>query len=472
MDLISSTNTKYFFVAIAILLGALVIAEGAVVLGPTIFALVSVPFILFSLYNFRYGTFLLFLYSAVIFQVARMLDSGLPFGILFDFMIILAFISVLFSRNDNNKLDFKFSSSITRIYIITFIYFGFQIANPAATSIAGWLASSRSFTLLLLYFVFLSFFSNTISIKRFIYLWLMIAIVAALYGLSQEFLGLMDFEWKYIYAVPERYSLFYNWGHMRVFSIFSDPSTFGIFMAFSGLSSLILAFGPFNVTKRVLLLLFSLVMFLSMSFSGTRTAYALVMVGVVFFIVLNIKNPKVLAGSMVMVMGFVILMVGPFYSGPIIRMRSTFKLGDDPSMRVRDNNRVIYQKYIQTHPIGGGVNTAGVPGLKYSPSHPLAGRPPDSGYIKTALELGWIGLIIAMALNATVVFKGISNHYKLKNSRLKTYNIAFAIPFFALSVANFTQDAMIQKPIIVPIIATYALMVKIMDIEGSLKETS
>lgn len=452
----------------ALLLISLVIAQGAVLFGPAILVLVGIPFVIFTVYNFRYGVFILFIYGASLFQIARILDSGLPFGILFDLMICLMFLSVIFKFKEDDKIDFKINEPISRIYLVSFLYFSIQILNPNAVSLSGWLASSRSFTLLLLFFIFISYFDSDKSIKRFVYLWLSVAVVASIYGLQQELFGLMDFEWRYIYASPERYGLFFNWGHMRVFSIFSDPSTFGLFMAFSGLSTLVLAFGPFSIVKKVALSIMSVVILISMSFSGTRTAYAMVMIGVVLFIILNIKNPKVLAGSMILVFGFIILMVGPFYSGPVLRIRSTFNVNEDPSMRVRDTNRMIFQEYIKSHPIGGGVNTTGVNGLKYSPSHTLAGRPPDSGYIKTALELGWVGLIIVMVLHLSVIIKGISNNFILYSSRLKTYNLAFIIPFFSLSVANYTQDAMLQKPIVIPLIATYALMIKITEIDKAL----
>jgi positive regulator of sigma E activity len=41
---------------------------------------------------------------------------------------------------------------------------------------------------------------------------------------------------------------------------------------------------------------------------------------------------------------------------------------------------------------------------------------------------------------------------------VRTINLAYIVPFMALSVAHFTQDAMFQKPVYLVIIATYALM--------------
>lgn len=457
---------RYLAISVAILLGSFIIAEGAVKIGVGIFALVGVPFILLSIYDYRIGVVFLFLYGSLLFQVARMMQSDLPFGILFDLLICLMFLSLLLSSGKKN-IDFKIKEPISRMYILFFIYFGMEVLNPNSMSVVAWVNASRSYTLLLLYFIFIGYQRREKDIRHFIILFFSIALLAAVYGLQQEVFGLREFEWKFIYDSPTRFKMFYNWGHMRVFSILSDPTAFGIFMAFSGLSSLILAFGPFSTGKKVLFITLTLFAFISMSYSGTRTAYALVVIGVVFFIILNLRNKKVLAGSMVLVMLFLILIFGPFYGGPIKRIRSTFDISGDASMEVRDIKRIRFQSYIQSHPLGGGVNMAGSNGLKYAPGHYLAGDfDPDSGYLRTALELGWIGLIISMALNATVVFKGISNNYTLKNKRLLSYNLAFLVPFFGLTVANYTQDALVQKPINMVVIFTYALMVNLKSIDN------
>ena len=142
------------------------------------------------------------------------------------------------------------------------------------------------------------------------------------------------------------------------------------------------------------------------------------------------------------------------------------EVGSDASMHVRDKKRVRLQTYVQTHPFGGGLNTTGMNGVKYSKGHELAeGWDPDSGYLLTALELGWIGLVLGIAFFFCVVVKGINNHFSIRDPVLKIYNLAYIVPFMALSVAHFTQDAMFQKPVYLVIIATYALMLTIKNLD-------
>jgi putative inorganic carbon (HCO3(-)) transporter len=127
------------------------------------------------------------------------------------------------------------------------------------------------------------------------------------------------------------------------------------------------------------------------------------------------------------------------------------------------------QHYIQTHPIGGGLATTGQNGVKYSPGHYLAGGwDPDSGYLLTALEMGWVGLIIFLVFFFIVIARGVKNYFALKDPLLKTLTLVYIVPFLALSVAHFTQDAMFQKPVNLLVIVTYAIVIRIPSFEKKL----
>ncbi|MBK6266531.1 O-antigen ligase family protein [Marivirga sp. S37H4] len=419
-----------------------------------------------TLANFQFGVYLLFIYGCSMFVLGKIINVHIPYGIAYDLIILLTFLSTLVNARNKKGFQWKTNEPIVIIQFIFYAYFILQIANPNAVSIAAWVTSARFMTLFLLFYVFIHFFENKKRVAYFNVLWMSIAMLVASYGLFQEYFGLRDFEWKWLRADPNRLGLYYVWGHMRVFSFLSDPSAYGLFLGFCGLATLMMGFGPFSIARKSLYFGMTMFMFYAMSFSGTRTAYAMVAVGIVLFIVANLRNPKILAGSSVLVLIFIILMVGPFYSGPIKRMRSTFEFEGDASMAVRDAKRIRLQAYVKTHPIGGGLNTAGNSGLALSRGHPLAGNyDPDSGYLRTALEMGWIGLLIAMSLNLAIVIKGIKNYFNLKDSLLKTYSIMYIVPFLGLSVAHYAQDALFQKPINILVIATYALMIKLQDID-------
>jgi hypothetical protein len=321
-----------------------------------------------------------------------------------------------------------------------------------------------------LFFAFFHLFLSIEEVKKFTILWIVLGTIVGLYGIWQEYIGLSQAELNWVYSNPGRTDLLVIWGHMRKFSLLSDPSAFGLFMAFTSLAAFILALGPYNNLLRLLLGGCGTIMLISMSYSGTRTAIAMVAIGVAFYILVTLRNRKTFIVMIFAGLGCLAILFGPFYGGTMTRIRSTLNPSKDASMNVRDKKRVRLQSYVRTHPFGGGLNTTGMNGLKYSPGHQLAeGWDPDSGYLLTALELGWIGLIIGMAFFLAVIFTGINNYFSINDPLLKNLNLTYLVPFMALSVAHFTQDAMFQKPVYLVIIATYAVVLTIPTFEKRLK---
>ncbi len=439
------------------------------VIAPFIILSILAAFILgFTFWSYRNGIYILLIYGSSLFLIDRIVTADIPFGIAFDFLILLIFIAQLIQQKGKEPFQWKFNEPIVIIQFIFYGYFILQIANPNAVSISAWMASARFLTIFVLFYVLIHFFDSKHQIKIFNIVWLSIAMLVAAYGIFQEYFGFRDFEWRWIRAVPNRFDLYFIWGNMRKFSFLSDPSAYGLFLGFSGLSTLMMVFGPYSLPKRLGLIFMTLFMFFAMSFAGTRTAYAMVGVGVVLFVLMNLHRPKILGASIFMIMLFTVLMAGPFYNAPINRMRSTLNFTEDASMNVRDIKRIRLQKYVKQNPIGGGINTVGNSGLRYSRGHPLAGTyDPDSGYLRTALEMGWIGVFLVICLNGAIVIKGILNHFRLKNPLLRTYNLMYVIPFLGLTAAHFTQDALFQKPINIVVIATYALMIKLPDLDDN-----
>ncbi|WP_296622220.1 O-antigen ligase [Marivirga sp.] len=468
------TANQIIKVVVLLLLAILIpylMVKTTYIVAPFIILSILAAFILgFTFWNYRYGIYILFIYGSFLFLIDRILMADIPYGIAFDFIILLIFIAQLIQQKGKESFQWKFNEPIVIIQFLFYAYFILQIANPNAVNISAWMASARFLTIFVLFYVLIHFFNSKHQIKIFNTLWITIAMLVAAYGIFQEYFGLREFEWRWIRAVPNRYDLYFIWGNMRKFSILSDPSAYGLFLGFSGLSTLMMVFGPYSLSKKLGLIFMTLFMFFAMSFAGTRTAYAMVAVGVVLFVLMNLHKPKILGASIFMIMLFTVLMVGPFYNAPINRMRSTLNFSEDASMNVRDIKRIRLQKYVKQNPIGGGINTAGNSGLRYSRGHPLAGTyDPDSGYLRTALEMGWLGVFLVICLNGAIVIKGILNHFRLKSTLLKTYNLMYAIPFLGLSVAHFTQDALFQKPINILVIATYALMIKLPDLDENLQ---
>lgn len=450
------------FMVGASLFSAHLIATQNVLMGPIIIAgVLSLLILIWMIRDYRIGIYFMFILSVFMSFANRMLGTSIQFGVVLDAVAGLTFILMLFT--DQHKKDWsRLNSPITYLYLIIIVYQLLQVFNPNATSFVGWLVAFRGNTSFLLFLAFFHLFHSIKQVRNFTVVWLVLAAMVGVYGLWQEVFGLNAKELKWVYSNTARTDLLVIWGHMRKFSFLSDPSIFGLFMAFSGLACFILTLGPYKPVLRLCLATMGLVMFVSMSFSGTRTAFAMVAVGVVFYIIITLRERKTIIVMIFAALSGALLLFGPFYGSTVKRIRSTFSVSEDASMGVRDKKRIRLQTYVRSHPFGGGLNTTGINGLKYSPGHSLAeGWDADSGYLLTALELGWIGLIFGMLFFFIVIVQGINNYFAINDPLLRNINLAYLVPFVALSVAHFTQDAMFQKPVYLVIIATYALMLLI-----------
>ena len=459
--------TFFLLLLVSIAVTYLIATQG--VLTGVIVLLVSVGVVLLAaiMKDYRIGFYFIFFMGVFMFYIDRLIYVPFPMGTLYDALIGLVFFSLLLERKQHDWTGFK--NPVTIMFVIVIVYQMLQLFNPSATSVVAWVVSLRNNISFLIYVICFQMFSSFKEVKRFTNVWIGIALLTGLYGIYQKQFGLTGFESAWLNASPDVAKLYILFGQLRVFSFLSDPSVYGLFMGGAALSTMVLALGPFKFRYRVLWGILTVVLLVAMSYSGTRTAIAMVAVGVAFYVTIMLHNRKTFIGGMVVVFLGLIMLFGPFYGSTMIRLRSTFKASDDPSMAVRDYKRLMFQDYVQTHPIGGGLYTVGHNGIRYSPGHQLAGKwDTDSGYLLTALETGWIGLLIFQGLFFAVLLKGINNFFSMNDPVLRTYMLVYIIPFLALSVAHFTQDAMFSKPTNVLVYATYALVIKIATLEKKL----
>ncbi|MFT7157361.1 MAG: putative inorganic carbon (HCO3(-)) transporter, partial [Parvicella sp.] len=293
-----------------------------------------------------------------------------------------------------------------------------------------------------------------------------------LYACYQEWFGMPAFEINWIKSDNLRFRRIFVQGAFRKFSLLSDPAAFGIFMSSSSLVSIILLFSKIQLKYKALLAIGAAFMILGMGYSGTRTSYAMLPAGFTIFGLMTITNKKTLVLIVIGILGFLFLLFGPIYGNATInRFRTTFN-SNDPSLEVRDVNRAHIQTYIHQNPMGGGLMTTGDSGLKYNPTHPLAGFPPDSGYLQRALELGWVGLLIFLALLFTAIRTGIKNFYQSKNSEIRYYYLALLVFTFSITIAIYAQLATTQVPISLIFYPVLGIMARMKYIESTIERTT
>jgi putative inorganic carbon (hco3(-)) transporter len=465
---------KSFAIFVGLLIGSLLISfligSFGYVVGLLITALIiGIPLLYKSLVDTDFGFIFLTWYTYFLFFIGRLLlPTRLPMGVGVELMEIVLLCGILIADFKQRKTDWSyFNNPITYIFIIYQTYNVLQVFNPNATSLAGWLVSTRGIVFdLVIYFVIVRLFTSLSLIKKFTKAWLFFSMLAALYGFYQEIFGYQNFEWQDINSVPGAIDLIQNWGILRKFSFMSDVATFGIVMAYSGIFCVVLAMSYSEWRKRIFLMSCAILMFVAMTFSGTRTATAMVPVGAFMYILLYINNKRTIVILVVSVLAFIVILYGPFYGNGITRIRSTFQPKEDASMNVREYNRARAQPYIHSHPIGGGVNTTDSEGEALSPGHQLAGFPTDSGYLKTALTIGWIGLIILMTLYFVVIAIGVKNFYLATDPLIKRLYGAYIAAFFSLLIANYAQSAMGQKPTGLLVFAIFVIMPNLIKLEN------
>lgn len=447
------------------LVGVALLAMGGPKLGVVMLAgIIFLPILVASIFNLRIGVLVIIILSFFLLGVKRSFADDVPLGLVMDTMIALMGFG-LFVNHIGTK-DWSWAKNpITRIVLVWIIYNLIEVANPAAASRLAWVYTVRSMAgFMVMYFIILYAINSVKYISLLMKVWIGLAMLGALYGFWQEFVGFSDSEYHWIISDPRRYGLLYIMGRFRKFSFFSDPMVFGFVMAYTSMLCFILATGRIALWKRIFLVVCGACMIVAMLYSGTRAAYVLLPVGLFFYALLTFRKQVLMVSGLVFMLGVVVILV-PSGNVHIVRLQSAFKPAEDASYNVRKKNQAFIQPYIQTHPMGGGLGSVGVWGEKFSPESPLSKFPPDSGFVRIAVELGWVGLALYCTLLFVVFIVGVTNHFQLKSHTLRTYSVALHTVLYMLVIANFPQEAIGQIPTSLIFFACIAMINKLKDFD-------
>lgn len=455
----------YIFLSVMAWLIALLIGKNGLDFSIMLFAIVVlVPVLVGTLFDLRFGISMMLVTGFLIMGLKRILPEINLEAFLDSTLVIMLF--GLFMKQSRER-DWRFAwNPISGAIIIWIAYSLFELTNPWARSNAAWYYAMRSLTgIMFLFFVALYSFRDMKSIRSFVILWMIFATIGGLYGIYQELYGLQGFEWRWLMEEYSRFEDFSTLGRIRKFSFFSDPGSFGLIMGVSSLVCMGLIFGS-GVPKRkiTLLAVAAVIMLVGMFTSGTRTAFLVLPAGFAFLTFLTLDKRLFILGGVGLVI-VVILVFIPSQSYNLVRFRSTFHPTETTSFQTRMQNHEFIQPYIRSRPIGIGIGSTGVWGQKFSPDTMLSQFPPDSGYVRIAVETGWIGLFLYMGLIFTILAVGTKNYFSIKDPHLKRYQGVFLSAIFAIALANFPQQALSQLPTSIIFYLLSAAVVKIRDFE-------
>ncbi len=429
---------------------------------------VGLPVALICLVSKKWGLLIVIGLSSFGSFFSRIAGRDLPTGSLIDTLLLCTALGIIVLGNRTKIRSDFFRNPVNIAIFVWVLYFILQAFNPEGNA-SAWFAGLRGIiTFIVSYFIIYETMDDIKFIKQFTLFWLGICFLGAIYCFYQEIFGLPYYDLRWVTANEIRKGLNWIQGDWRKWSFFSDVALNGMLMAFGAIFCFILATGPYSLKRRVVLIGAALMMIMSMIFSGTRGAYAMIPAGFIFFVLATLNSKRTLAISIIALTGLIAIIFGPFYSGPLNRIRSTFEPGEDPSMIVREENRQAILPYVYEHPMGGGVRTSGTFGERFAPNHPLAGYPPDSAYFETTLETGWIGLIIQLGLYASVILVGIRNYYMCLDKEVKTLYLAYLSAFFALTIAAFVKKAVEQFPLGFIVGSIYILMPNLIKFDSKL----
>jgi len=118
------------------------------------------------------------------------------------------------------------------------------------------------------------------------------------------------------------------------------------------------------------------------------------------------------------------------------------------------------QAHILRNPFGTGLGTANGVAKRLTVTADT-----DSGYLRTAVDKGILGLILQLGLYCSVMIIGVRAYYRCRDIQIKSIYAAYLSGFFALTFANFYQDVSDQKPLSILLIAVFAVMLRLENME-------
>lgn len=417
-----------------------------------------------AIFNIYLGLYVILIMSILVSFLGKIVD--LPYGLSLDLLLVVLALGVIMKQI--RERDLSFAKNPISLPIGVWIFYNLiQVINPVATSKLAWAFTIRSMALLILLYFIASYALNNYRRVINIYKFMMgLAFVSALYGLKQEFLGFTDFETVWLYSDPTRFQLIVQWSRMRVFSFFSDPTNYGIYMSYMAVMCFILMTGKFKLWQKGVLGIAGFSMLLAIGYAGSRTPVVLVPFGFAVFTMLSLKRNIIIAMGIIGLLGgvFVLKSTG---NAVLFRVQSAFipeRSGD--TMGLREENQEKIKPFIQAHPFGGGLGSVGAWGERFSPDSSLAGFPPDSGFVRVAVELGWIGYLLYCWLLFVIVRMGIRYYLRAKNEQIKIIYLAITTMMFMLILASFVQEAIVQLPTSIHFYICLAIIARLKDFEA------
>jgi len=352
--------------------------------------------------------------------------------------------------------DSKFERCGNLMFLTLAMWCGFctlEVLNDTCgigLDIGRWYTSARmmAFQLMYAFIVFTLYLTNPQKLINYLLVWGGLALFASFWVWKQKNIGLTPAENSFLQGAGSSTHILQGGALIRYFSIYSDAANFGI-----GIASTAVAFIIFGITSKIKS---HKIFFLIVGFgaawalfpSGTRTAIACLMAGLMTYVFLS-KSFKIaipfslIFGLFVFILAFTKIGDG---NQTIRRMRTAFDK-DDASSNFRKANQAAMKKYMAEAPwgIGMAVGAKNVPANnKYTV---MAMVPPDSEYVYIWIHTGVIGISFFLILTflmlagaCWIVF------FTLKSPSLLGIGAGMCCAFVSMQLGAYGNQVLMQFP--------------------------
>lgn len=427
--------------------------------GFSAFALVCISPILvvFAYFAFKYRMFifwtLLMVNSFVMFfSMQGWLPSGIPASLYNELLeIILLGIAIIDARKTPH-----FERSINLMLYALLMWCGFciiEILNDTCNlgiNVGAWYQGARlmAFQLMYAFLVYTIYIDNAKVLMRYLYVWIALAFFSCFWVWKQIHIGFTPAEDIWIHGPGSNTHILQGGTLIRFFSNYTDAANFG-----TGMASTAVAFFIFGLTckvkkYRLLFILTALACTWAMFQSGTRTAMACMILGIITYVFLS-KSVKMAAiTSAIFGFFFIILAFTNIGQGnqQIRRMRTVFNRSD-ASAGARDINQEAMKKYMKDAPwgIGLGMDRDDVPANnKYAI---MSIVPPDSEYVNIWIRTGVIGITLFI-ITMLMMLGGACwiVLFRINSPSLRGLGAGMCCAFVSMQLGAYGNQVLMQFP--------------------------
>jgi len=375
------------------------------------------------------------------------IPTSLPNEMLQILLLALAIIDVEHSR---------FERTGNVMFLALIIWCGhcmLQVLNDTCgvgVDVGAWYTVARmiAFQLMYIFLVFTLYVDSPKILTRYLYLWGGLALLAAFWVWKQKYVGFTTAESQWINTRGRSTHIIQGGALIRYFSIYSDAANFGI-----GIASTAVSFIIFGITSKIKKhRIFFLVTGFACSWaifpSGTRTAIACLMAGMMAYIFLSKSIKIAIPFTLVFGMLAFLLVFTTIGNGnaQIRRMRTAFDK-NDASAGARKYNQEAMKKYLKEAPwgIGMGIGHDNAPANnKYTF---MAKVPPDSEYVFIWIHTGVIG-ITTFLICIAIMLGGACwiVLFTLKSPSLRGIGAGFCCAFVSQQLGGYGNQVLLQFP--------------------------